>query len=131
MYVTDNNPVTRVTIQLHIILPPPLVVVEPMANTHIGSRSRLMPHAWGTDTPLPQLWPPGIHDCAVTIPRPLPHHQPCGHLAQVRSHSVFGRFRCSTAHLKANYHRFQEHVSSRRSSEFSSVNLRLEDPWEV
>jgi len=40
---------------------------------------------------------------------------------------IFGRFQCSVAHLKADYHRFQEHVSSRRSSEFSFANPRSQE----
>jgi len=89
-----DNPVAH-----HLGLPPPLVVIEPWKITTLG-------HALETDTPVPQLWPPGIHDCTVTKPRALPYHQPCGHLAQVCSHPVFGHFQCSMAHSKANYRRF-------------------------
>jgi hypothetical protein len=40
---------------------------------------------------------------------------------------IFGHFKCSMAHSKANHRRFQEHVSSRRSTELSFANPRSEE----
>jgi len=53
-----------------------------------------------------------------------------GHVVQVRSHPVWGRFQCSMVRLKADHHTLQVHALLCWSFQFSFANLRSEEPWE-